>query len=76
MTETHETTARLIELEPGKLSVLPLKAERIQWILLVLDQGNRPYDFDRETEAERNARLEAGWRKRTVDSPPSGQHVL
>lgn len=43
----------------------PLKAERIQWFLVGLDLGNRPYDFASESEAERNARLEAGWRKRT-----------
>ena len=72
MTDTHENTTHLIETESARLPALPLKAERIQWILLVLDlgrdSGNRPYDFSRETKAERNARLEAGWRKRTADS--------
>jgi hypothetical protein len=47
----------------------PLKADRIQLVVLVLDAANRPYDFARETEAERSARLEAGWRKRTLDAP-------
>ena len=36
---------------------------------LALDLGNRPYDFTNETAAERDARLEAGWRKRTTGSP-------
>lgn len=69
MTDSDDTPARTTTIqarEPANPPVgPPLKAERIQWILLGVDLGNRPYDFASESEAERNARLEAGWRKRT-----------
>lgn len=62
MTDPVDTPA----INSGKPDVQPLKAERIQWVLLALDLGNRSYDFANETEGERDARLEAGWRKRTT----------
>ena len=65
MTDTSNNPTRAIA---GKPAVPALKAERIQLILLALDLGGRPNDFANETAAERNARLEAGWRKRTTGS--------
>jgi hypothetical protein len=46
----------------------PLKADRVQLVVVVVAPRNRPYDFANETTAERNARLDAGWRKHTVDA--------
>lgn len=68
MTVTNNSLIRSLAVAPGKPVAPPLKAERIQLILLALDLGNRPYDFANETAAERDARLEAGWRRRTASS--------
>ena len=71
MTDRDDTLETTTTIEARDPSDLPLKAERIQWYLVGLDLGNRPYDFANETETEREARLEAGWRKRT-SAPRTG----
>jgi len=65
MTDTTTTLTPEIASDSDQPVALPLKAERIQWILLGIEPGNHPYDFTRETETQRETRLDAGWRKRT-----------
>ena len=63
MTERAETkTNRDLQAENG--CVTPLKAERIQLVVLChTDRG----EGSLTTREERDRRLEAGWRRRTVE---------
>jgi len=66
MTRTVATAQSALETATGAPAA-PLKADRVQ-LVVVFAPRNRPYDFANETAAERSARLDAGWRKRTVDA--------
>ncbi len=55
MTDINNALTHAIAVEPGKPVVLPLKAERIQLILLALDLGDRPNDVTNEQRAESGA---------------------
>ena len=69
MTDSNDT--RSTTAQSDRPVTPPLKAERIQWLLLGLDLGNRPYDFANETDTERAERLDAGWIKRTSATRPA-----
>ena len=56
MTDTTQDTPSLaITLEPGKPVVLPLKAERIQRLVLTLDLGKPTDTLDLPNEDDRGA---------------------
>ena len=74
MTRTVAAAQPALETATGAPAA-PLKADRVQLIVVVFDPRNRPYDFANETAAERNARLDAGWRKRTVDAAWRGNQA-